>query len=166
MIALGSNLRGHYASIGALLEAARRRLPALGLNVAKASSWWRSHAWPQGAGPDFLNGVVVVETDLGPERTLAILAALELEFGRVRGERNEARTLDLDLIAHGRLIWDSVTLQLPHPRAHQRRFVMGPLAEIAPDWTHPTLNLTARALSARARVGVDAASLAPEGTPV
>ena len=87
------------------------------------------------------------------------LLAVETALGRERSERNAPRTLDLDLIAYGREVRAGPGLTLPHPRAHERRFVMGPLAEIAPDWTHPVLGATAAALAAGASVGADASPL-------
>jgi 2-amino-4-hydroxy-6-hydroxymethyldihydropteridine diphosphokinase len=87
---------------------------------------------------------------------MAALLDLETRFGRRRGEPNDPRTLDLDLIAHGMAVFDSPHLTLPHPRAHLRRFVMGPLAEIAPYWVHPKLGETAAALAISAPIGVDA----------
>ena len=79
---------------------------------------------------------------------------------RTRGAPNAARTLDVDLIAYGREIIDEPGLIVPHPRTAQRRFVMGPLAEIAPDWRHPVLGETATALAAKAEIGADARPLA------
>jgi 2-amino-4-hydroxy-6-hydroxymethyldihydropteridine diphosphokinase len=157
LIALGSNLSGGFASSKALLEAAIGRLSGVDLRVVKRSSWWRSAAWPDPTAPDYINGLAIVETGLGPAEVMAALAEIEREFGRQRGERNAARTLDLDLIAHGRTVLDGGDLILPHPRAAERLFVMGPLAEIAPDWLHPMLGKTARVLAARASVGADAA---------
>ena len=87
---------------------------------------------------------------------LATLLALEAELGRERGARNAARTLDLDLIAYGREVVATQGLTLPHPRAHERRFVMGPLAEIAPGWRHPVSGETAEALAGPAGGGADA----------
>ena len=158
LIALGSNLSGGFDSSKALLEAAVARLTAVGLRVVKRSSWWRSAAWPDPTAPDYLNGLAIVETGLGPAQTMAALTEIEGEFGRERGERNAARTLDLDLIAYGRTVLEGPDLILPHPRAPERLFVMGPLAEIAPEWTHPVQGKTARALAAGAQVGRDAAA--------
>ncbi len=132
------------------------RLPAAGLNVLQRSSWWRSAAWPDPEGPEYRNGVALVEADRPPLETLQALLSIERAFGRVRGEPNAARTLDLDLIAHGRVVLDTPELTLPHPRAHQRRFVMGPLAEIAPGWRHPVLGRTAADLAREAAIGLDA----------
>jgi 2-amino-4-hydroxy-6-hydroxymethyldihydropteridine diphosphokinase len=159
LIALGSNLKGVHVSVEALLEAALARFPAIGLPVIRRSSWWRSAAWPDPTAPDYLNGVAIVETAGTPLQTLAALRALEAEFGRVRSERNAPRTLDLDLIAHGRIVLDGHELVLPHPRAAERLFVMGPLAQIAPDWVHPASGETAAAMAATARVGLDARPL-------
>jgi 2-amino-4-hydroxy-6-hydroxymethyldihydropteridine diphosphokinase len=159
VIALGSNLAGEHGSSEALLEAALAKFPEAGLKILKRSSWWRSAAWPDPNGPEYRNGVALVEADAGPHEVLAALLAIERGFGRVRGAPNEARTLDLDLIAHGRTVSETRDLTLPHPRAHERRFVMGPLAEIAPDWRHPTLGRTADDLAAAVTVGRDAAPI-------
>lgn len=160
IVALGSNLRGAYASLEALLEAALAQFEAAGLHVVARSSWWKSAAWPDPTGPEYRNGVALVETTLGPRETLDALHRIERAFGRERGEANAARTLDLDLISFGRAEMDTPGLMIPHPRAHQRRFVMGPLAEIAPAWRHPTLGATAESLSTSATVGRDAAPAA------
>lgn len=157
VVALGSNLAGGYGSSEALLEAALARFPAVGLKILKRSSWWRSAAWPDPMGPEYRNGVALVEAERGPLATLRALQDIETDLGRERSVRNAPRTLDLDLIAHGRAVLDDPGLTLPHPRAHERLFVMGPLAEIAPDWLHPTLARTAAMLAARATVGTDAA---------
>lgn len=154
-MALGCNLPGAYTSREALLEAALEAFPSEGLMVVGRSSWWTSAAWPDPAGPSYLNGVAVVETSLDPDETLAALHRVEARFGRARGERNAPRTLDLDLIAHGRSVI-SDGLFVPHPRAHERLFVMGPLAEIAPDWRHPVSGEAAARLADAASVGRDA----------
>ena len=107
-------------------------------------------------GPEYRNGVALVEANGGPEAVLEALFSIEARFARERRARNAARTLDLDLIAYGRQVIDAPGLIVPHPRAHERLFVMGPLAEIAPDWRHPVLGETARALAAQATVGADA----------
>lgn len=132
------------------------RFPTVGLKVLQRSSWWRSAAWPDPTGPEYRNGVALVEADKPPRAVLAALLDLEAQFGRERSVRNAARTVDLDLIAYGRQVLDEEALTLPHPRAHERRFVMGPLAEIAPGWRHPVLGRTAAELAAAAAVGLDA----------
>ncbi len=154
-MALGCNLPGAYTSREALLEAALVAFPSEGLAVMIRSSWWTSAAWPDETLPAYLNGVAVVETSLDPFGTLAALHRVEARFGRARGAPNAPRTLDLDLIAYGQSVV-SGGLTVPHPRAHERLFVMGPLAEIAPNWCHPVSGETAARLAEVASVGRDA----------
>jgi 2-amino-4-hydroxy-6-hydroxymethyldihydropteridine diphosphokinase len=156
ILALGGNLTGDYPSLEALLEAAISALPDAGVHVAHRSSWWRSSAWPDPAAPGYLNAVVIVETELEPGPLLEAILQLEAAFGRKREAPNAPRTLDIDLVSYGDRVIDAPHLALPHPRAHERRFVMGPLAEIAPDWRHPVLGRTATELAASATVGLDA----------
>ncbi|WGM39641.1 2-amino-4-hydroxy-6-hydroxymethyldihydropteridine diphosphokinase [Caulobacter sp. NIBR1757] len=156
IVALGSNLPGDYPDVPALLEAALEAFAAHGLTVVARSGWWRSAAWPDPAMPAYTNGVVIVETGLGVAATLSALHAIEADFGRVRHVANAPRTLDLDLIAHGRAVVGEGGVQVPHPRAHERRFVMGPLADIAPRWRHPVSGGKAEALALTASVGADA----------
>lgn len=156
IIALGSNLKGKWASSISVLDAATARVPSIGLKILERSSYWRSKAWPDATQPEYINAVALVETRLRPERLLIALHALEAEFGRVRTATNAARVLDLDLIAYGRTVRTVDAPILPHPRAADRRFVMGPLAEIAPAWRHPVSGERADVLAAAARVGADA----------
>ena len=156
VIALGGNLPGAYGSVEQALEAAVAQLPQAGFQPVRTSRWWRSQAWPDPAHPAFLNGVVLARTNLTPDGALAALHRLEAAFGRARSAANAPRTLDLDLIALGRAVIDSEALKLPHPRAADRYFVMGPLAEIAPRWRHPVLSATAQALAQTATIGRDA----------
>jgi 2-amino-4-hydroxy-6-hydroxymethyldihydropteridine diphosphokinase len=156
VLALGGNLAGDYPSLEALLEAAVSAFRGAGLTIVRRSDWWRSAAWPDPAQPAYLNGAALVETALGPRELLNAVQELEMAFGRQRTVENAPRTLDIDLIAYGRQVIDAPGLIVPHPRAHQRLFVMGPLAEIAPDWAHPTLGETAAALAESASIGRDA----------
>jgi 2-amino-4-hydroxy-6-hydroxymethyldihydropteridine diphosphokinase len=155
VVALGCSLPGAYPSREVLLEAAVDALASEGLAVTGRSAWWTSAAWPDPAAPAYLTGVVLVETRLPASEVLEALHRVEARFGRVRAEANAPRTLDLDLIAHGRTVLDGVVV-VPHPRAHERLFVMGPLAQIAPRWRHPVYGRTAAALAAAATVGMDA----------
>jgi len=158
IVALGCNDKGVWRDCAQALEAALARFRSEGIDIVARSSWWRSAAWPDPTDPPFLNGVVIVRTDLDPHALMATLGRIEQVFGRERGRRNAPRTLDLDLVAYGRLSGDLEGLILPHPRAAERRFVMGPLAEIAPDWTHPAGG-RADALAQSATVGRDARPL-------
>ena len=158
IVALGSNLGAFGLSPHETLDRAIAALSDAGLTVVKHSRWWRSAAWPDPTQPPFLNGVALVETELSPEAALAALHAIEAAFGRDRSpaaQRNAPRPLDLDLIAWGRLE-QAGPPTLPHPRAADRRFVMGPLAQIAPLWSHPTLDATPGALAEFAPIAPDA----------
>ena len=159
IVALGCNDKGVWASCEESLEAALARFRAEGIDVLARSSWWSSKAWPDPTDPPFLNGVVIVRTAHDPAALMSKLARMEDVFDRRRSERNAPRTLDLDLIAYGRLSGDLDGLILPHPRAAERLFVMGPLAEIAPEWRHPTIEANAAGLASGAAVGVDARPL-------
>lgn len=102
------------------------------------SRWFRTAPVPVSDQPWFVNGVIGVSTGLEPSDLLSLLHAVEADFGRTRMVRNEARILDLDLIAYDDLVTDGATPPaLPHPRMHERAFVLLPLSDIAPDWRHP-----------------------------
>lgn len=156
VVAIGGNLPGPEGSIEDALESALNQFKSSELKIAKRSRWWRSRSWPDGTAPDYINGVVIVETLLDAPDTLARLTAIEVLFGRTRSEPNAPRCLDLDLIAFGRTRLQTSSLTLPHPRANERLFVMGPLAEIAPDWRCPVSGRRASELARLARVGRDA----------
>lgn len=143
LIALGGNLPSWVGAPRTTLEAALAALEEAGVRILRKSSWYVTAPVPASDQPWFTNGVVSAETDLGPEALLELLHGIEAAFGRVREEKNGARTLDLDLLAHGEAVQTEKNPILPHPRLHERAFVMVPLAEIAPDWRHPVLNRTA-----------------------
>lgn len=134
-VALGANLGDAAATLRGAVEA----LAALAqTRLVACSSLYRS-APVDAAGPDFVNAVAELETALDPAALLDALQAIEQRFGRVRGERNAPRTLDLDLLLHGDAVLDTARLRLPHPRLHRRAFVLVPLAEIAPGLHLPGL---------------------------
>ena len=159
IVALGGNLAAGEAAQRQVLEAALEALSARGLQVVRRSGLWRSAAWPDPSQPPFLNAVAWIDTPLDPAQVLAALHGVEAAFGRTRTHANGPRTLDLDLIAYGRRVCAGA-LVLPHPRAGERLFVMGPLAEIAPDWRHPLNGKRAVDLALSATVGLDATPLA------
>ncbi|OYX78600.1 MAG: 2-amino-4-hydroxy-6-hydroxymethyldihydropteridine diphosphokinase, partial [Brevundimonas sp. 32-68-21] len=106
IVALGCNDKGVWASSREALEAALARFRSEGIDVVARSSWWSSMAWPDPQDPPFLNGVVIVATRHDPHALMAALGRIEDVFGRQRSVRNAPRTLDLDLIAYGRLSGD------------------------------------------------------------
>src|SRR5215208_6521876 len=146
LIGIGSNLAGpNYDSPWQTAGAALDELPKIGVDVVRRSQWYLSEPVPVSNQPWFVNGVIAASTEFDPEPLLGRLLALETRFGRVRGGRNAARTLDLDLLDYDGRLCATSRLVLPHPRLHERRFVLTPLCEIAP-WRHPRLDLTAEEL--------------------
>ncbi len=139
LIGLGTNLPFHGVGGPALLVQAMRAVGEAGLRVLTTSSAWESPAWPPGADqPRYTNAVAEIEAEVGDPRWLyAALRSIEARFGRERRERWGPRTLDLDILDMGDAIGDFGGVVLPHPRLHQRAFVLLPLAEVAPLWRHP-----------------------------
>ena len=148
LVALGANLPGRTGA--APLESCRQALammPDHGIEVVRRSRWFVSAPVPPGAQPDYVNAVVEVASARGPEALLAALHRIEDRLGRVRSRPNAARIIDLDLIAHGRIRRDAADgcpagLVLPHPRLHERAFVLLPMADLVPDWRHPASGAT------------------------
>ena len=133
-IGVGSNLADP-------LEQVRQALMELesipGTRVTARSSLYRTSPVGYLEQPDFINAVASVQTTLKPQALLAALLAIENRHGRRRAMRNAPRTLDLDLLLYGEEVFDQDGLTLPHPRLHERAFVLAPLAEIAPEAVVP-----------------------------
>jgi 2-amino-4-hydroxy-6-hydroxymethyldihydropteridine diphosphokinase len=138
VIAVGSNLGDRAATFAA---AVRTLAESDGIEVTAISTPIESIAvrtdGEDHAAPVYLNAVVLVRTSLAPHALLTLLHAIETEYGRVRDERWGDRTLDLDIIDYGGMQSSTADLTLPHPRAHERAFVLGPWAEVAPDAVLP-----------------------------
>lgn len=135
-IGLGSNLADPLVQVRqALIEL--ESIP--GTRVTARSSLYRTSPVGYLEQPDFINAVASVQTTLKPQALLAALLAIENRHGRRRTIRNAPRTLDLDLLLYGEEVFDQDGLTLPHPRLHERAFVLAPLAEIAPGAMVPGL---------------------------
>lgn len=159
LIAMGGNLPFGDLDPAATLSEALVRLREEGAEIVAVSRFFRTPAYPAGAGPDFVNAAAVLRMTREPEAVLALLHRVEAVFGRRRETRWGQRTLDLDLIGMGARVlpdlagfeaWRGLApeaqrsrapdqLILPHPRLHERAFVLVPLADVAPDWVHPVL---------------------------
>jgi 2-amino-4-hydroxy-6-hydroxymethyldihydropteridine diphosphokinase len=140
-LSLGSNLGDRAAN----LHQAVRHLAELG-EITAVSSLYETEPVEVERQPWFLNCVVALETDLMPKQLLSRVLAIEQAMGRRRVERKGPRTLDIDILLFGNAIVRSPGLTIPHPGLPQRRFVLEPLAEIAPAIRHPVLKRTAKEL--------------------
>jgi len=136
LIGLGANLPSSAGDPPATLAAALAALTEAGIGVERRSPWYRTAPVPAGDQPWYINGVAVVGTDLGAVELLAVLHRIEARFGRIRRTPNEPRSLDLDLLDYDGLVRREAPV-LPHPRLHQRAFVLFPLRDVAPGWRHP-----------------------------
>ena len=162
-IALGSNETWQGLTSAELLNAALKALSQLPqIEVVRVSRYYQTKSFPAGSGPDFVNAAALIRSRLPAEGLLSALHKVEADFGRRRIKRWGARCLDLDLLFCADAVlpntaefqrWYNLdaarqksigpnTLILPHPRLHERAFVLGPLMEIAPEWRHPVLGLS------------------------
>jgi len=140
-IGLGSNLgeREHN------LETAMAFLAPL-VKVTGRSPIYETEPWGFSEQPDFLNMAVIAETGLEPAELIGFLNEIEQKMGRERTVRYGPRSIDLDLLLFDDLVLDLPGLTIPHPHLHERAFVLVPLADLAPDWIHPVLKVSMRAL--------------------
>jgi len=159
---MGANLPSDIGPPEATINAALGALAGEKIEVLAVSRMFRSPAFPAGSGPDYVNGAVLCRTSLAVGEILPALHRIEQTHGRRRAKRWGARCLDIDLLAVGNQIrpdratyvsWQALSVDeqlskvpeqliLPHPRLHERAFVLIPLADIAPAWRHPVLGQT------------------------
>ncbi len=164
LVALGSNALSDLALSLGLVKDSILQLEREGLRINAISRFYRTPCFPAGAGPDFVNAAIEVQSALSDRALLDLFHEVEAAFGRERPSRWAPRTLDIDLIASGDHIapdratlahWMDLPLEvqkrvapdemiLPHPRLQDRGFVLIPLMDIAPDWRHPVLGKTIR----------------------
>lgn len=157
VIALGGNLPSVVGDPAKTLVEALVALSQRGVVIRRISRFFETPCFPAGAGPDYVNAAAVIEWSGEPGAFLAQLHRVEAEFGRERVQRWGMRTLDIDLIAFGETVlpdretygrWRTLSADaqreeapdqiiLPHPRLHERAFVLVPMADVFPDWTHP-----------------------------
>ena len=150
-IGVGANLGDARATVCAALAALATLADS---RLVLASALYRS-APVDAVGPDFINAVAALDTAMAPLALLAALQAIEQQFGRLRPYRNAPRTLDLDLLLHGDAALQTPALTLPHPRLHQRAFVLRPLLQIAPTLAAPGLGRLADWLPACANQAIE-----------
>jgi 2-amino-4-hydroxy-6-hydroxymethyldihydropteridine diphosphokinase len=157
LIGLGGNLESpEYGPPVQVLGAALTQLQVAGVRLGACSPWYCSAPVPASDQPWFINGVVRIETALAAQALLALLHRIEERLGRRRGVRWGARIVDLDLLAYDERVIIGCCedgLVLPHPRLHERLFVLAPLTDLAPSWRHPLSGKTATDMLAALGVG-------------
>ncbi|PHR62495.1 MAG: 2-amino-4-hydroxy-6-hydroxymethyldihydropteridine diphosphokinase [Robiginitomaculum sp.] len=136
-ISFGANLPFGNSSPAQTILQAMQLLDHHELQFVKSSSLWSSPAWPDPADPEYVNAMALFMCCLTPLKLMNRLGRMERQFGRVASRRNAPRTLDIDLISYGQLRAATKRVQIPHPRAQERAFVLLPLREIAPLWRCP-----------------------------
>lgn len=180
LVALGSNQDSDGVSPTEALQTAVTNLVQAGAVIRNRSAIYQTPAYPAGSGPDFANAVVEIDAGWNAREAITVLHGIEAEMGRRRRARWEERHIDLDLLAIGDTIrpdlatarlWMGLPVEqqqvkapeqliLPHPRLHERAFVLVPLADVAPDWVHPVLRRSAADLLA-ALPADDVAAITP-----
>jgi len=140
-LSLGSNLGDRSANLRTALE----KLEDFG-TVAAVSSFYETEPVELAAQPWFLNCAAKLDTEKMPRQLIAGILALEQSMGRQRRQKNGPRIIDIDILLFGTSVIDISSLTVPHPKLHQRRFVLEPLAEIAPEARHPVFKRTMREL--------------------
>ena len=156
-LSLGSNLGDREANLRTAIE----KLKAIGNPVA-ASSFYETEPVEVQSQPWFLNCAVKLDTEKMPRQLIAAILALEQEMGRQRKQQQKGpRTIDIDILLFGSSVIEIPSLTIPHPKMHERRFVLEPLAEIAPDARHPVFKRTIRELRDALPAGQTVKKIAP-----
>jgi 2-amino-4-hydroxy-6-hydroxymethyldihydropteridine diphosphokinase len=142
---LGSNLGDRHLFINEAIECINNDIAP----VLEISSIYETQSWGKTDAPDYLNQVVMLQTELSAREVLDKALHIEAILGRQREERWGSRTIDIDILFYGQAIINEPGLQIPHPQLHNRRFTLDPLAEIAPGFVHPVLNKNILAIKSK-----------------
>ena len=136
-LALGTNLGDRESNLSRARELLSQRM-----KIIDASQIYITPPWGFKEQPDFLNQVLKVQTEIAPRPLLRYLKKIESKMGRLKTFRNGPRLIDIDILFYGQRVVKSSKLSIPHPRLHERAFVLVPLNDIAPCFVHPVLNIT------------------------
>lgn len=169
ILALGGNIASEVGDVAATIGRATADLSSAKVEIISKSKLYETPCFPVGAGPDFVNAVLLCATILDPQALLRLVHSTEKKYGRNRTARWAERTLDIDILAIDNFVLpDNATFQewqnlppdlqksttpdqliVPHPRLQERAFVLVPMADVAPDWHHPILGLSVRRMLQR-----------------
>lgn len=136
-LSLGSNMHDPRKQLKLAVKQIERRIG----EVTRLSSIYLTAPWGNQNQEPFLNQVIELETEMTPHRLLQELLMIETDMGRVREQKWEPRIIDIDILFYGSVVMEG-NLNIPHPLLHLRRFTLGPLLELIPDWKHPVLHKT------------------------
>tara|TARA_A100001011_G_C14104753_1_gene754359 strand:+ start:393 stop:896 length:504 start_codon:yes stop_codon:yes gene_type:complete len=140
-IGIGSNLPSSFGDRFKNIKLAISLLREKKINLVKKSSFYETFSYPNKKNPKFINIVISVQSELEPSNLMGILLNIEKKLERKRNEKNEPRTCDLDIIDYKKKVMnfksENIELTLPHKELSKRNFVLYPLKEISPNWTHP-----------------------------
>ncbi len=139
---LGSNIGNSKASLAKAILQIQKQIGS----VTRQSSLYSTAAWGNTKQPDFLNQVIVVDTDLSALQTMQTILTIEKKMGRVRTVKNAPRIIDIDILFFNKEIIDLPDLSIPHPQIQNRRFVLIPLNQLSPNLKHPLLKKTVHQL--------------------
>jgi 2-amino-4-hydroxy-6-hydroxymethyldihydropteridine diphosphokinase len=135
---LGSNLGDRYLFMQQAIKLIEEQI----VPITKQSSVYETQSWGKSDAPDYLNQVILLQTDMAPRLILEKILAIEIALGRKREQKWGSRTIDIDILFYGDAIINELDLKIPHPELHRRRFTLEPLSEIAPNFKHIGLKKT------------------------
>jgi 2-amino-4-hydroxy-6-hydroxymethyldihydropteridine diphosphokinase len=140
-LAFGSNLKSKFGCCSFVINKAYGELEKFGIRILSKSSFYKSKAYPNPKDPEFVNSVILVNSEIHVTKLLNIILKIEKKFGRVRSQKNAPRTIDIDIIdfrsKNISILNKNVNLTIPHDSLESRLFVLEPLAEISPYWKNP-----------------------------
>jgi 2-amino-4-hydroxy-6-hydroxymethyldihydropteridine diphosphokinase len=137
---IGSNLESLKGDRFFNLKKTLELIKLENIKISKISSIYETPSYPNQKNPKFLNIGIEIKSKYSPESLIKKFNKIEKKLQRTRGIKNQPRTCDIDLIDHNGKVYNSKNLTIPHPRAHSRNFVLFPIRDLSPTWTHPILN--------------------------
>ncbi len=136
---IGSNLHSKYGDKFLNISIAIKLLDSIKIKIIKISNYYETPSYPNKKNPRFINVGIYAKYDLGYQNLFQKIRLIEKKIGRIKSKKNDPRVCDIDVIDFNKEIRNTSLIKLPHPRSHNRNFVLYPIREIDPNWTHPIL---------------------------